>query len=86
MLFRRKQIWYYKFTIGGKTIYRSTSTADKEKAQEIADKAKAASWETIKGGEQEKYLWQQAVVRYIQESDKKALMMINQLCAGSLSI
>ncbi|SHE19380.1 hypothetical protein BPUTEOMOX_1572 [methanotrophic endosymbiont of Bathymodiolus puteoserpentis (Logatchev)] len=49
--------------IGGKTIYRSTtSTADKEKAQEMADKVKAVAWGTIKGGEQEKYLWQQAVV------------------------
>nr|WP_245394869.1 hypothetical protein [methanotrophic endosymbiont of Bathymodiolus puteoserpentis (Logatchev)] len=63
MLFKRKQIWYYKFMIGGKTIYRSTtSTADKEKAQEMADKVKAVAWGTIKGGEQEKYLWQQAVV------------------------
>ena len=73
MLFKRKNIWYYKFTISGKTIYRSTSTSDKEKAQEIADKAKAEAWGTIKGGEQEKYLWQQAVVRYLQESDKKSI-------------
>lgn len=73
MLFQRKDIWYYKFTIGGKTVYRTTGTNDKLKAQEIADKAKAAAWGQIKGGEKTKYTWQQAVVRYLQESDKKSI-------------
>jgi len=43
MLFKRKEIWYYKFTVAGETIYKSTYTRDKAKAQEIADKAKAES-------------------------------------------
>ena len=73
MLFKRKDIWYYKFTIGGKTVYRTTGTTDKTKAQEIADKARAATWGVIKGGEKAKYTWQQAVVRYLQESDKKSI-------------
>ena len=49
MLFKRNEIWYYKFTINGKTIYRSTGTADKAKAQEIADKTKAKTWDQLKG-------------------------------------
>jgi integrase len=73
MLFKRNEIWYYKFTISGKTIYRSTGTADKAKAQEIADKAKAKTWDQIKGGEKKTYIWQEAVVRYLQEADKKSI-------------
>jgi len=33
MLFKRNEIWYYKFTISGKTIYRSTGATDKAKAK-----------------------------------------------------
>lgn len=73
MLFKRKDIWYYKFTISGKTIYRSTGTTDKTKAQEIADKVKAKTWDQLKGGEKTTYTWQQAVVRYLQEADKKSI-------------
>jgi len=51
MLFKRNEIWYYKFTISGKTLYRSTGTSDKSKAQEIADKVKAKTWDQLKGGE-----------------------------------
>lgn len=73
MLFKRKNTWYYKFTIRGKTVYRSTGTEDKAKAQEIADKAKAKTWDQLKGGAKQTYLWQEAVVRYLNESDKKSI-------------
>lgn len=73
MLFKRNETWYYKFTIGGKTIYRSTYTKDKEKAKEIADKVKAETWNIIKGGESETYTWQEAVVRYLQEAEKQSI-------------
>ena len=73
MLFKRKDVWYYKFTISGKTIYRSTGTTDKTKAQEIADKVKAKTWDQLKGGEKQTYIWQEAVVRYLQEADKKSI-------------
>jgi len=75
MLFKRKKSnnWYFKFTINGKTTYRSSGTRNKLKAQEIADKVKADTWETTKGGEREKFLWQQAVNKYLQESSKKSI-------------
>ncbi len=46
MLFKRKKSdnWYFKFTLRGKTLYRSTGTCDKAQAQEIADKAKAEAY------------------------------------------
>lgn len=73
MLFKRKgsKYWHYKFTISGKTVFRSTGTEDKIKAQEIADKAKADTWDVVKGGQRERHLWQEAVVRYLQESAHK---------------
>jgi integrase len=73
MLFKRNEIWYYKFTISGKTLYRSTGTSDKTKAQEIADTAKAKAWQQIRGGEKQTYIWQEAVVRYLNEIDKKSI-------------
>jgi hypothetical protein len=41
---------------GGKTVYRSTGTNDKEKAQEIADKVKAQSWDQINLDVKPRYL------------------------------
>jgi site-specific recombinase XerD len=75
MLFKRKgsKYWHYKFTICGKTVFRSTGTEDKTKAQEIADKAKAQAHDTIKMGEKPRYLWQAAVIRWISESEKKSI-------------
>ena len=73
MLIKRNKTWSYKFTICGKTIYRSTGTTDKAKAQEIADKAKAKAWDQLKGGEKQTYIWQEAVIKYLQETDKKSI-------------
>ncbi len=75
MLFKRKGSpnWHYKFTVKGKTIYRSTGTDDKEKAQEIADKVKAEAHDVLKLGNRQRYLWQDAVVRWITESEKKSI-------------
>jgi len=74
MLFKRNEIWYYKFTISGKTIYRSTGTTDKAKTQEIADKAKAKTWDQLKGGKKQTYIWPETVIRY----DKTMLRWISQ--------
>ena len=75
MLFKRKKSdnWYFKFTVKGKTIYRSTGTSDKEKAQEIADKTKAETYSHLKNGIRPRYLWQDAVIRWINESEKKSI-------------
>jgi len=57
----------------GKTIYRSTGTSDKEQAQEIADKIKAETYDVIKFGGHQRYLWQDAVIRWLTESEKKSI-------------
>ncbi|AEG00340.1 tyrosine-type recombinase/integrase [Methylomonas methanica] len=75
MLFKRKRskFWYYKFTVNGKTVFRSTGTEDKAKAQEIADKAKAQTYDVVKHGEKPVYLWQEAVIRWLTDSEKKSI-------------
>jgi len=75
MLFKRKNNanWYYKFTIKGKTVYRSTGTSDKEKAQQIADRVKVQSWDQINLDIKPRYLWEDAVIRYLEQTDKKTI-------------
>lgn len=67
------QYWYYKFTINGKTVYRSTGTSDKSTAQAIADKSRAATYDVVELGKKPRYLWQDAVIKWLSESEKKSL-------------
>ena len=60
--------WSYKFTLSGQTIYRSTGTADKTRAQEIAANAYAAAFDTLKAGKKPRHVWQEAVIKYLNES------------------
>ena len=58
MLSKRKnsKYWWYKFTDAeGNTIRESTKTTDKRKAQELADKRKALSWDETKLGHRPEY-------------------------------
>jgi integrase len=76
MLFKRpnSQFWWYRFTApDGTTIRQSAKTEDKRKAQELADKHKAQLWDQIKLGHKPQYLWEDAVVKWINESQKRSL-------------
>ena len=76
MLFKRKnsQYWWYKFTDpNGNTIRKSAKTTDKRKARELADKHKAQSWDQAKLGHRPEYLWEDAVVKWVDESQKRSL-------------
>lgn len=76
MLFKRKnsQYWWYKFTDpNGNPIRQSAKTADRRKAQELADKHKAQLWDQIKLGHKPEYCWEDAVVKWIDESQKKSI-------------
>ncbi|MGZ4976938.1 MAG: tyrosine-type recombinase/integrase [Methylobacter sp.] len=57
----------------GTTIRQSAQTDDKRKAQELADKHKAQLWDQIKLGHKPQYLWEDAVVKWVSESQKKSL-------------
>lgn len=73
MLYKRKDspYYWYKFKINKRTVQRSTGTSEKEKAQKIADKAKADAWDLV--NETYSYSWEQAVTRWMNESDKRSL-------------
>ena len=76
MLFKRKnsKYWWYKFTDAeGNTIRESAKTTDKKKAQELADKRKAISWDETKLGHRPEYLWNDAALKWINESQKRTL-------------
>ena len=76
MLFKRKnsRYWWYRFTApDGTTIRQSAQTDDKKKAQELADKHKAQLWDQIKLGHKPQYFWEDAVVRWVNESKKRSL-------------
>ncbi len=73
-LYKRKDssAWWVKITISGKTIQRSTGTKDKIEAQEYHDKLKAQLWEQERLGVKAQHSWQEAVVRWLNETSDKA--------------
>ncbi len=76
MLFKRKNshYWWYKFTdLSGNTVRQSAKTTDKRKAQELADKHKAQLWDQIKLGHKPQYLWEDSVVKWINEAQKNSI-------------
>jgi integrase len=75
MLFKRKGSphWYYKFTVDGKTVYKSTGTENKAKAEEIAAKNFSSVFDQVKLGKKPRYLWQEAVNRWLSETENKSI-------------
>jgi len=72
-LYRRKKTWWIRFTApDGRRIRRSAGTENKTLAQEFHDKLKANIWKTCKLGKKPKRSWQEAVVRFIKETNHKA--------------
>ncbi|MEJ1471784.1 MAG: tyrosine-type recombinase/integrase [Candidatus Sedimenticola sp. (ex Thyasira tokunagai)] len=72
-LLKRGKIWWVSFTApNGARIRRSAGTTEKQKAQEYHDRLKAELWRVHKLGENPKRTWQEAVVRWLQETDHKA--------------
>lgn len=72
-LYKRKDssVWWLKITIAGKTIQRTTGTADKIEAQELHDKLKAQLWEQERLGVRPSHSWQEAVIRWLNETSDK---------------
>jgi hypothetical protein len=73
MLFKRKGVWYYKFTSKGAVVYKSTKTSDKEEARAIEAKAYSDSLTKIKPSKILSYTWQDAVIRWLSESENKSI-------------
>lgn len=72
-LFRRGEVWWTRFTTpNGERIRKSTGTRDRRQAQEYEDRLKAKYWEVQKLGEKPDRSWQEAVVRWLDETQHKA--------------
>lgn len=76
-LYRRKDspFWWIKLpAIRGesKPLQQSTGTSDKRKAQQVHDRLAAARWEQDRLGVKERRTWEDAVCRWLQETEHKA--------------
>ena len=72
-LYNRSNVWWVNFrSPSGQRIRRSTGTSDKKKAQEYHDRLKAELWRVHKLGEKPRRTWQEAVVRWLNDTEHKA--------------
>jgi integrase len=73
-LFKRKDSpnWWVKISHNGRTVQKTTGTADEAKALEYHDKLKASLWDQERLGVKPRYSWQEAVIRYLAETRSKA--------------
>ena len=73
-LFKRKDspYWWVKISVAGsKPIQRSTGSTNREQAAEYEAKLANSLWEQKRLGVKPRYLWQEAVLRHIDESFEK---------------
>lgn len=71
-LYKRGNTYWVRFTTPrGKRIRESTRTSDKKQAQEYHDRLKARYWRIGQLGDQPRRTWQEAVVRWLEDTDYK---------------
>ena len=68
---RGKTFWVCFTSPSGERIRKSTGTGDRKQAQEYEDRLKAELWRVQKLGEKPRRTWQEAVVRWLKETDHK---------------
>ena len=75
-IYKRKETWWIKFTTpDGRRIQQSAGTKIKHEAQELHDHMKSEAWRIGNLGDKPRYIWQEAVIRYLSEqSEKKSLV------------
>lgn len=73
MLFKRKETWYYKFSVKGRVVYRSTGSRNKEEARAIEAQAYSDELNAQPTTTKPVYIWQDAVVRWLTESENKSI-------------
>lgn len=72
-LYKRGDTWWASYTSpSGERIRRSTGTEDKKLAQECHDRLKYESWCIHVRGDKPKRTWQEAVVRWLADTEDKA--------------
>jgi len=59
-------------SLNGERIRRSARTGDRKQAQEFEDRLKAELWRIQQLGEKPRRTWQEAVIRWLKDTDHKA--------------
>lgn len=73
-LYRRGITWWIRFTTpSGERVRCSARTSDKAEAQELHDKLRAEAWRVHKLGEKQRRTWDEAALKWLQESEKATL-------------
>lgn len=73
-IYKRGQIWWISITSpSGRRIQQSAKTTEKRRAQEYHDTVKAELWRVDQLRQRPTRYWQDAVTRWITESEKKTL-------------
>ena len=71
-IYKRKETWWIKFTTpDGRRIQQSAGTKIKHEAQELHDHMKSEAWRIGNLGDKPRYIWQEAVTRWLQEQAHK---------------
>ena len=72
-IFKRGKVWWIDFiNPAGDRIRRSTGTQDKKEAQEYCDRVKSDSWRVAKLSERPRRTWDEAAVKWLDETQHKA--------------
>jgi integrase len=70
---KRNKTWWIDFVApSGERVRRSAETENRAQAQELHDRLKAEVWRRQKLGDRPRYLWNDAVVRWLKETAHKA--------------
>jgi integrase len=80
-LYQRKDSphWWVKITHRHGCLQQSTGTSDRRKAEEYHDKLKASLWDQEKLGVKPRHTWNEAVVRYANETSHKASIACDKM-------
>ena len=73
-LYKRKDspYWWIKLTIPGHApVQESTRTANKRQAREYEKHREAELWRELKLGDKPRHTWEEAVLRYLEETTEK---------------
>jgi len=72
-LFKRGSTWWIDFTTpSGERIRCTANTEEKSQAQELHDKLKSDAWRLSKLGEKPKRTWDEAALKWLTETQRKA--------------
>lgn len=79
-LIKRGNTWWINIVApNGERVRRTTGTGSKAEAQEYHDKLKAELWRIARLGERPRRIWNDAVVRWINEQVHKATLKTDKI-------